>query len=121
MIANETMIGLQDNIVALGEFSNGRPQGSSHDSEAERWATILFEPTDVLEIRCFPSKRDGGRPIALRSSLWGRTARTCELDPWIRASELGSLVSHLETMNGEGVPTFWMHGRQIRTIERVAV
>ena len=92
MIANETMIGLHSNIVALDEFSNGLPQGSSDNSDAERWTSILFEPTDILEIRCLPSKEMAADLSPLKF-MWGRTARTCELDPWIRASQLGSLVS----------------------------
>ena len=82
MIANETMIGLHSNIVALDEFSNGLPQGSSDDSDAERWASILFEPTDILEIRCLPSKEMAADLSPLKFT-WSRTARTCELDPWI--------------------------------------
>ena len=111
------MIGLHSNIVALGEFSNGLPQGSTCDSEADTWASVLFEPTDVLEIRCLPSKGMAA-DLSPFKFTWNRTARTCELDPWIQASELGSLVSHLETINGEGIPTFWMHARQISTIEQ---
>ena len=75
--------------------------------EAETWTSILFEPSDILEIRCLPPKEMAADLSPLKFT-WSRTARTCELDPWIRASQLGSLVNRFETFNVEGVRTCWM-------------
>ena len=118
-IANEMMIGLQHNIVALGEFSNGLPQCSSNNLEAERWTTTLFEPEDILEIRCFPAKQVAADQFPLKYS-WNPTFQRSGFYPWGRAGEISTWTDRLREFNSIGVITYWRcddHYWPIKTID----
>jgi RepB DNA-primase from phage plasmid/Primase C terminal 1 (PriCT-1) len=117
--ANEMMVGLHNNIVLAGEFSNGRPHCSTNNSDAERWATTLFEPTDILEIRCLPSK-EMAADLSPLEFTWKQTFQRDRFDPWVRAGEITTLIDRLREFNSAGITTYWLqqdHFRCVRTID----
>ena len=87
----------QNNIVRTPRFSDAHdrlPKSRSLRSgiatephEAETWASILFEPTDILEIRCLPSKRVAAdlSPLKFTVGSHGANLRIGSLDPSIAA------------------------------------
>jgi Primase C terminal 1 (PriCT-1) len=113
------MIGLLNNIVLAGEFSNGQPQCSKENSEAETWAKTLFEPTDILEIRCFPSKKMSAGQSPFKFT-WKQTFQRNRFHPWVQAGEIATLIDRLREFNSAGITTYWRHHddyRRIKTID----
>lgn len=79
----------------------------STTDEVRNWAACLFEPDDIVELRCLPSKQlvQEQRP---RKYLWGRTRQRHGLSGWNKAGELHLQTDDLARMNdADGVLTFW--------------
>jgi hypothetical protein len=77
----------------------------SHIPQAIQWASLLFEPTDILEVRCFPSKDLSEEQLSWKY-LWDRTRKHHEFFPWFQASKIEAALPILEQFN-EGVATWW--------------
>ena len=74
----------------LGEIATAAPK----QTEAQRWADILFNPDDILEIRFIPPKAMIHDRL-YGQFLWGRTKRRAGFKPWIQARRLDSLTNEL--------------------------
>jgi hypothetical protein len=73
--------------------------------EPMRWATILFEPGDVVEFRLRPP-RETEQQMQPRQFLKSTTTRQHGIYPWTFANEVGVIVNKLSQLN-QGDATWW--------------
>lgn len=73
--------------------------------EPGRWRDVLFEPGDVVELRCLPSRAvtDANKPLRFMSS---KTAIRNRLFRWEFAEDIEFAVNKLAEMN-TGATTWW--------------
>jgi hypothetical protein len=93
--------------LRCGSISESGQAMSYNPTQAAQWTTQLFEPTDILEIRCFPSKTliEKHAPSKYR---WDRTRNYHDVVPWLRASKIETILPILKSFNSEtGVATIW--------------
>lgn len=73
--------------------------------EPMRWASILFEPGDVVEFRPIPP-RDVRDKMLPRIFMKATTTRQHGIYPWTFANEVNVFVNKLRQLN-QGVATWW--------------
>lgn len=71
--------------------------------EPGRWRDALFEPGDVVEIRCLPPRTINNSP---RQFMWRKTAYQHGVHPWLFSEEIEVVVNKLTDLN-EGAATWW--------------
>src|SRR5262245_41563486 len=77
------------------------------EAEVSTWASILFEPADIVEVRCLPPKHVT-ESLNHYSFAWYSTSRLHGIDHWIEACDLAKLVEPLSRMNSpKGVQSLW--------------
>ena len=82
-------------------------QDQTLTNEPERWASALFEPDDLLELRCFPSRQMTTQQEPLKF-LPLSTRKRYKLYPWIAASRIQDVVNKLLLFNSAaGIVTDW--------------
>lgn len=83
------------------------PELASIEAEVSVWASVLFEPGDIVEVRCLAPKQQADSLGHYRFAAYG-TSRLHGIYPWIEARNLATLVRPLAHVNApEGVPTVW--------------
>ena len=76
-------------------------------AEVSTWASVLFEPADIVEVRCLPPKHITESLNRYRFAGYS-TSRQNGIYPWIEARDLATLVRPLSQMNSsKGVPSLW--------------
>jgi hypothetical protein len=73
--------------------------------EPGRWRDVLFEPGDVVEIRCLPPRAVVESQKPLRCLHWRTTSRH-GVERWIFAVEVEEIVNGLAAINA-GATTWW--------------
>lgn len=70
------------------------------------WADVLFEPSDILEVRCIPPKS----LIAMnhpRRFMWRLFWRMHGPYPWVHVRNIQTVIDDLRVVNAEGGVTCW--------------
>ena len=111
---------LTNNVVELppilGEIttsavSNGRCTATA---DSQRWADILFQPNDILEIRLLPP-REMFHDAEHGKYRWGPTKRHISFGAFVRAKQLGTLNDQLAEFNSR-TETIWEKDDQLENI-----
>lgn len=73
--------------------------------EPRRWIEVLFDPGDVIELRCLPSKQLAANklPVEFRSH---KTYRQHQFHPFVFSGEIEAVVNRLADFN-RGTATWW--------------
>lgn len=91
---------------------------SAINCHPQLWAGLLFEPDDLLEIRCIPPKQIIVSQAPARFA-WKQLCRQHTFNPWVRAGEVQQITSALKRFNHvDGVETSWVSrngGQRIMT------
>ncbi len=78
--------------------------------EPGHWRDVLFEPGDVIEIRCLPPRAvaDAKKPLRF---MWARTAYRHRSPRWVISDQIESVVNKLAEMN-KAAATWWGEGQR---------
>lgn len=71
------------------------------------WASVLFEPDDILEIRGVPPKQVK-QAMAPRRFRWRAFCRGYRLEPWVDACRLAGVEPTFTEWDGQGSPLHWV-------------